>query len=259
MAHKPFPDLMYPLAPHPGTGRKDLFVGVASLLAALAIFFHGFYGSWDKEAATVLTADNVGIDNVKFLRNDLVDSMHVTGIIHNKSRHLLTSVQLEIGFYDKREKIYSATRNIYLFVPSGKSRDFDEYLPGGANVQAALTKYDLEYEVVSASGEHGRLASGVAKSQDRVRLWQWQADMSGDGQVTLADAAAWLGWLYYYPGDFLLASLHDTPAEYVLRDTPADFGSLLSFLISLVCWLLVWLYVSGVVAFVRGRWRPALT
>jgi hypothetical protein len=31
------------------------------------------------------------------------------------------------------------------------------------------------------------------------RIWQFAADMNGDGVVTISDVWLWFKWLYFYP------------------------------------------------------------
>jgi hypothetical protein len=37
------------------------------------------------------------------------------------------------------------------------------------------------------------------------RPWKFVADMNGDGDVTFRDIGLWRDWIFYYPGDLLVA------------------------------------------------------
>ena len=100
------------------------------------------------------------------------------------------------------------------------------------------------------------------------REWRFVADMNRDGAVTMGDVELWWNWLFYLPGDALIAQLGPTALGRSLELTPASFASPLSALISAVLWLLAaWVlaHVPGVVQDVidptwrtqRREWRQA--
>jgi hypothetical protein len=228
---------------------KILFVGIGGLLAALAVFFYGVSGwSNNQELAVsrVLAPANVEIGNAKLLRKDLSDAVHLTGIIRNKSPQMLSSVQLAIDFYGRDGKVYSTIKNINIFVPSGKSREFDEYLLGDRRIQELFNKeYALGYEILSTQGVDALTVSNVINGDGPIRLWQWRSDMNADGRVTLTDGVSWLGWLYYYPGDFAIDAIQNTKAGNYVGLTSADFGGALSLLVSLCFWLVAGFYLQA--------------
>jgi hypothetical protein len=68
------------------------------------------------------------------------------------------------------------------------------------------------------------------------RQWRFVADMNGDGSLTGSDLALWAEWLFYMPGDALIAQFGPTPIAASLALTPASFGSSTSAAISAVAW-----------------------
>jgi len=73
------------------------------------------------------------------------------------------------------------------------------------------------------------------------RQWAWVADMTGDGKITIRDVWAWIGWLFYYPGDIAIYGMLKVEGFAKFFElTPAHYGGALSFFISLVCWVLFW-------------------
>ena len=72
------------------------------------------------------------------------------------------------------------------------------------------------------------------------RQWAWIADMTGDGIVTIGDIWAWVGWLFYYPGDIAIYGMLKVEGFAKFFElTPAHYGGALSFLISLGFWMLL--------------------
>lgn len=72
------------------------------------------------------------------------------------------------------------------------------------------------------------------------RQWKWKQDINGDGKVTISDVPGWVKWIFYYPGDWLIYVMLEekgkgTMAEF-LELTPASYGRMLSFLISIAAW-----------------------
>jgi hypothetical protein len=77
-----------------------------------------------------------------------------------------------------------------------------------------------------------------------MRLWEFREDMNGDGAVTISDVALWLKWIFFYPGDLIVAGLIGTPAGNFLELRPSDFGGGWSFTLSLVSWLLAFVCLA---------------
>ena len=78
------------------------------------------------------------------------------------------------------------------------------------------------------------------------RQWQFIADMNRDGALTPSDVWLWLQWLFFMPGDALIAQFGPTPLGRLLELTPASFGASTSVLLSAALWLVgLWaLYYS---------------
>jgi len=72
----------------------------------------------------------------------------------------------------------------------------------------------------------------------QYRGWRFVADMNGDGAVTMSDAPLWAQWVFFVPGDAVIAQFGTTSFGRFLELTPASFGSLTSAGISAVLWLL---------------------
>lgn len=86
------------------------------------------------------------------------------------------------------------------------------------------------------------------------RQWTWSADMNGDKIISISDVWAWLGWLFYYPGDLLMdyTIIHQTWAARFLELTPADYQGRLSFVLSFFGWT-----VAGLAIFACRSWLRA--
>ncbi len=85
-----------------------------------------------------------------------------------------------------------------------------------------------------------------------MRQWKFVVDMNFDGVVTIRDVMAWIGWLFYYPGDyaiFLLISKEPSLAQF-FEINYGNYGGLLSLVLSLGVWVIVffWIVVVPVVA-----------
>jgi len=84
------------------------------------------------------------------------------------------------------------------------------------------------------------------------RQWKFVYDMNGDGLITISDVWAWVGWLFYYPGDLVIywtLSVEELAHRIKQFSTffevlPPSHGGWVSMLISLVFWLSV-LLASG--------------
>jgi len=85
-------------------------------------------------------------------------------------------------------------------------------------------------------------AEGLGVSQDchEARRWSFTADMDGNGTITITDARRWVSWLYYYPGDLLIRVCSGSRVGQFFELSAEDYGGTLSFLVSLMCWIL-WL------------------
>ena len=86
---------------------------------------------------------------------------------------------------------------------------------------------------------------------DRIlveRNWGFTWDMTGDGITTISDVGAWVGWLFFYPGDFLLAGvmlLAPLLARF-LEIGPSSYGGLFSGLFSGVWYIFMFLAGLGI-------------
>ena len=77
------------------------------------------------------------------------------------------------------------------------------------------------------------------------RQWNWLTDITGDGKVTISDVWGWIGWLYYWPGDFLIKYLVRTDLGIFFEFTYADYGRTFSFFISGFAWLWILSMIVG--------------
>ncbi len=72
--------------------------------------------------------------------------------------------------------------------------------------------------------------------------------MNDDGVVTISDVWLWLHWLYFYPGDFVLASFEATPIGTFFEVTPSSFGGWASGVISAIVWIFVFFIVVDILS-----------
>lgn len=72
-----------------------------------------------------------------------------------------------------------------------------------------------------------------------IRIWQFRADMNGDGIVNIADVWLWIKWLYLYPGDGLIHLIGNTAAASFLNLPAQPYGGELALGVSVVVWLCV--------------------
>jgi len=70
------------------------------------------------------------------------------------------------------------------------------------------------------------------------RSWEFFADMNGDGAVTIRDVWPWLKWLYFLPGDALIAWLGPTALGRFLELGPGVMGGPISAGLSFFVWYL---------------------
>lgn len=88
------------------------------------------------------------------------------------------------------------------------------------------------------------------------RQWKFIADMNRDGALTPSDVWLWLQWLFFLPGDALIALLGPTALGAVVQLTPESFGTATSALLSVALWPLgVWL-LFGVARFLVDTVDP---
>jgi hypothetical protein len=71
----------------------------------------------------------------------------------------------------------------------------------------------------------------------QYRQWRFNADMSGDGMVTASDVPLWAQWLFYLPGDAIIAQFGASRFGRFLELTPASFGTNTSAALSVTAWL----------------------
>ncbi len=81
------------------------------------------------------------------------------------------------------------------------------------------------------------------------RQWKWASDMNADGMITISDVWAWVGWLFYYPGDMFIyyrvfAPLINNVARF-FETSPPQYGGSFSFWVSLAAWGFLFLIVLG--------------
>ena len=70
-----------------------------------------------------------------------------------------------------------------------------------------------------------------------ARQWLFVSNMNGDGIFTISDVGAWIGWLFFYPGDLVIYGiLSFGQLARFFEVTPAHYGGLFSFLFGLAIW-----------------------
>ena len=70
-----------------------------------------------------------------------------------------------------------------------------------------------------------------------ARQWLFISNMNGDGIFTISDVGAWIGWLFFYPGDLVIYGiLFFGQLARFFEVTPAHYGGLFSFLFGLAIW-----------------------
>jgi hypothetical protein len=74
-----------------------------------------------------------------------------------------------------------------------------------------------------------------------ARQWEFVADMTGNGYVTVSDLWLWIEWLYFWPGDGLiwLVIRYLPPLAAFLELNPGRYGGPLSFFLSFGLWIVV--------------------
>ena len=75
------------------------------------------------------------------------------------------------------------------------------------------------------------------------RRWSLATDANGDGIITISDFWAWVEWVFFAPGDFVLLSMiiRFPDVALFLEMTPSMLSGWLSGAISMV---LLWLAIS---------------
>lgn len=73
-----------------------------------------------------------------------------------------------------------------------------------------------------------------------ARQWEFVADMSQNGLVTVSDLWLWIKWLYFWPGDGLIyLAILKTPAIAEFFElSAAKYGGPLSLFLSFPMWIL---------------------
>jgi hypothetical protein len=90
----------------------------------------------------------------------------------------------------------------------------------------------------------------------QYRDWRFHPDMNGDGLVDAADLALWGQWLFFLPGDALIARFGATKLGQMLGLTPASFGTDTAAMISAAFWVLAVLAVLYLPSFLIDAWDP---
>jgi hypothetical protein len=80
------------------------------------------------------------------------------------------------------------------------------------------------------------------------RIWDFVADMNGDGRVTISDVWLWFKWLYFYPGDGLIYLMGNTKLGNFLELSANSYGGFWSGVVSFLLWWIGFLLVVSVPA-----------
>ncbi len=88
-----------------------------------------------------------------------------------------------------------------------------------------------------------------------MRSWSLKSDMNGDGVTTISDVSAWMGWLFFYPGDIIFALALNSPGlAQFLEISPAIYGGWLSGILSALVWFFAFVMCCGIaVSIEEGR------
>jgi hypothetical protein len=70
------------------------------------------------------------------------------------------------------------------------------------------------------------------------RQWDFVADMNHDGLITISDVGLWFKWLYFYPGDGLIAIIGPTALGQFLELNTGSFGGFGSGVMSFFGWII---------------------
>jgi hypothetical protein len=81
----------------------------------------------------------------------------------------------------------------------------------------------------------------------QLRVQPLALDMNQDGWITISDTQLWGWWLYSMPGDYaVIAAMKWAPrAVHFLETGPELMGGVISSLISIFAWLIVWLTATA--------------
>lgn len=84
-----------------------------------------------------------------------------------------------------------------------------------------------------------------------MRSWEFTADMNGDLAVTISDVWLWIKWLYFYPGDSLVATiLKGLPSVAAFFEmSESSYGGAFAGIVSIPLWFLMLFMV-----FSRDMW-----
>ncbi len=67
--------------------------------------------------------------------------------------------------------------------------------------------------------------------------WTFHSDMNFDGVLTISDAWLWIKWVFFVPGDLVIAAVLQIPAfAQFFEVTQASYGNWVSTTISAVVW-----------------------
>ena len=92
----------------------------------------------------------------------------------------------------------------------------------------------------------------------QYRQWRFVADMNRDGAVTGGDVPHWFEWLFFMPGDALIALVGPTWLGPLLDLTPKSFGGGTSALLSVAAWLIALWMLFYLFLFVLDAADPTL-
>lgn len=70
--------------------------------------------------------------------------------------------------------------------------------------------------------------------------WQFSRDMNRDGVFTISDIWLWFQWIFFLPGDALLAAtMSNQWLATFLEITPLNYGGWLSGIVSAIAWVIL--------------------
>ncbi len=98
----------------------------------------------------------------------------------------------------------------------------------------------------------------MSQSWWQYRQWKFIADMNRDGAVTGGDVSHWVEWLFFMPGDALIALVGPTQLGPFLDLTPKSFGGGTSALLSVAAWLIALWLLFYIFLFVLDAADPTL-
>ena len=92
---------------------------------------------------------------------------------------------------------------------------------------------------------------------DFARQWAFVADMNGDGAITISDVWLWVKWLFFYPGDLLLAGLmagFPDVARFFEIST-SSYEGFFSGVVGAIFWLIASFMILGAVGLLLELWE----